>query len=498
MIKEINKLSPDDFKKFENFIYSPYFNSFETLKKFFKFIKKAYPEITRKHLSQRNISKYVYSEKKVNRLKNRKLLSDFRKLFEKFMICEEVFADKAVIRFKLIKALRKRMYLKMYSSVLEQTGIEGKQFMGEDENFYFNNMLYNEEMYQHSISFDKKNAVEFIRKKTENLNLYFIYQSLVFNYNLYSELGSELGRAEKPGTAMNFVFEFVNQNLKELERENPDIVTLYFANLMVMNKDDVSYESLEKYYYANSSRYDRNLHTMYYIICHNFLHNKIIKENLDHYERKLLQLRKLILENGHIGMYFMEGRILPQSIFWKIFINAVNLGDFEWAGKFFNEAQKFMAENEKSNVNNAVRVILDFFKGEYKELPGLINLINKKDTRLFLYVRMIKIMFLFESGEEKLLDYEIQSFEKFIERKQIQEKQFQSLLLKSDAFLKCIILFQKMKLMIESFNKSKFRDYESEYANLKVKPVFSIWFEKKMDEFCENLKRSIKTKGKIS
>ncbi|MBV6479123.1 MAG: hypothetical protein HGGPFJEG_01884 [Ignavibacteria bacterium] len=495
MIKEINKLSAEDFRKFECFIYSPYFNSFETLKKFFKYIKKAYPDITRKYISQKNISKHIYSEKKVNRLKNRKLLSDFRKLFEKFMFCEEVLADKTLSRFRLLKALRKRQYLKMYSIILEQTENEGEKIMGEDENYYFNKMILNEELYQHSISFDKKNALEFITKKTDNLNLYFIYQSLVFNYNLYSELSLGFDKSQKPVSTMVFVFDFVNKNLNKIKRTNPDIVTLYFANLMMMNEDFASFENLEKYYCANSSRFDRNLHTMYYIVCHNFLYNQITKNNLAHYERKLLQLRKLILENGHIEMYFMEGRILPQSIFWKIFINAVNLGDFEWAEKFFNETQKFMTEDEMTNINNAVSVILDFFKDKISDLPQRINLINKKDTRLYLYVRMIKIMFLFDSCEEKLLDYEIQSFEKFIERKLIHEKELQNLFLKADNFLKCIIILQKMKYMIETFKVSKLNDYESVYINLKVKPMFSFWFEKKMDKFYKSSKCKIKIKG---
>ena len=94
MLLFMNELTPDEFSSFETFLYSPYFNRIRNLKLLFDYIKPIYPDIKPVNISYEAISKNVFKEKVINKVKIRKLFSDFSKLVESYLLQIEMENDK--------------------------------------------------------------------------------------------------------------------------------------------------------------------------------------------------------------------------------------------------------------------------------------------------------------------------------------------------------------------------------------------------------------------
>ena len=108
MILYLNELNVKEFFSFENFIHSPYFSRNRNVKLLFDYIKPFYPGINEDNISYESVSKYVFKEKAINKVKIRKLLSDFSKVVETFLLQMEMENDTDNNKYLLLKTLRKR------------------------------------------------------------------------------------------------------------------------------------------------------------------------------------------------------------------------------------------------------------------------------------------------------------------------------------------------------------------------------------------------------
>lgn len=107
MLTALNKFSKKELKKFRNFICSPYFNSSKSIVRVFDCLIRFYPYIRINKEVKLFISVEMYSRKRVNDAKIRKMLSRLSLLLEKFILMESVSGNslsKELTKIKIIEA----------------------------------------------------------------------------------------------------------------------------------------------------------------------------------------------------------------------------------------------------------------------------------------------------------------------------------------------------------------------------------------------------------
>ena len=83
IIEYFNSLSKHELNLLEKFIRSPWFNTSDPLKRFFYYLKKKYPDVSKEDLNRLSISDHVYYGKIDSEENIRKLISDLCMLIER-------------------------------------------------------------------------------------------------------------------------------------------------------------------------------------------------------------------------------------------------------------------------------------------------------------------------------------------------------------------------------------------------------------------------------
>ena len=136
MILFLNELTANELFDFEVFVHSPYFSRIRNLKLLFDYIKPFYPKIRQDQISYEAISINVLNEQFPNKVKIRKLLSDFSKLIDAFLLQVEIEGDKDHNRFLLLNALRKRGLARKFNGELRSYLDSRKETFSKDDNYY--------------------------------------------------------------------------------------------------------------------------------------------------------------------------------------------------------------------------------------------------------------------------------------------------------------------------------------------------------------------------
>lgn len=490
---EIVSLTNKEFRRLGVFLRSRYFNKYKTIIKLYAYLKKAFPKINTRYVSLKQISIAVYGEEKANKDKVRKLVSDFNLLFQKFILWETVSVDNAENNLMLLYALRKKMLYRIFKSRLAKMKLMKKKEFGIDDKYYMNKMNYFNELFMSAFSENSKMSRQYSLKKFTYLNYYFIYQSLVYYYNNYSEGINESNYTGPHGDLVNFIFRLIEKHIGHFSSGYPDIITLYYANKMFVTGSFLYYDRLLKYFNKNRNKFDYNLQTAFYIVSENFLKLKMRDDPHPETRKRLFEVRREILSSRHFEMFFSEGRRISSGIFFQIFDDAVNLKEFEWADKFTAETKNFIPHQDKEDLLNTVTMILKFFKGDIN-IYDHINNTKKKNTRQFIYSRLIKMMLLYKTNALKPLYFETEAFKKYLIRKQKTKTEALTLIKKSATFTQCMRKLLNFKLKSENAKREDFLKFETKFYKGKVSPVYAFWF----DDMMSDIEKGIGVRKKIS
>lgn len=76
---------------------------------------------------------------------------------------------------------------------------------------------------------------------------------------------------------------------------------------------------------------------------------------------------------------------MPSIEFFRIFNDAVNFKEFDWAESFISETNQFLLKKDKDNLTKLSISILNFFRKDYPGILETINETGKKNISLYVY-----------------------------------------------------------------------------------------------------------------
>jgi hypothetical protein len=252
MLELLSQLTPEEIIKFEKLINSPYFNSVEKVTKLFYYLKDLHPLISKDDLSREKISLEVFKNENLSQELFWKLKSDFTKVFEKFLVLEEIDNDSLNYDTTLIKALRKRGAKKELETTINKIKKNRKKIYNKDDNFYLSKIYINEEEYYMKMPGILYEFPDSLQAKSDNLDYYFIFMK----FHSFHEMFIHQYYNGKP---MNFsktlykeLIDFVKQNSGLISKDHPNIYVIYLVLLMFSNNvQEASSQKLIKYLKLN-------------------------------------------------------------------------------------------------------------------------------------------------------------------------------------------------------------------------------------------------------
>lgn len=475
MLTDLNSLEPEEIKSFAEFIHSPYFNKSEQLKKLFYYLENKYPKIASTDISKEKISANIFNTPLVNDVRIRKLESEFNKIFEKFLIHESIKNKKIESQMFLLEAFRKKLLYKSYEKKISEIEKYSDNEFGEDELLYLNKSRFYHELFIYSESGKIKARTDY---EITYLNLYFVFQSLVFHLNSILLNGPE----PKCMIKIKIILDFIKQNERYFRKNHPDIIIFYYVVLMKQNANLIYLKTLDKYCSRKIGKLDENLMTIYYMatfsLIYGHMENNPTKKSLT----RAFNFINRIHKEGHLNLYLRQGFIVPRLYFFKILNLAINLKKFDWAEEFTREYGKYMNGEYRDNMINVARLILNVFRKEYSEALVMLNNVNKLPIRIDIYIRYIKLMILYELGDFQTFHYEAQATNKYLQRLKTDKQSKTKDILVIKSLVPQINVIARIKEGRLSVKGKQFSKLKAELSSDMSIAGYKFWFLEKLKE----------------
>jgi len=413
LIRILRGLSKTEFKKFGDFVKSPYYNKSEKAVQLYDFLKDNYSEYEIDDIMKESIAEYVYPEAGYDEQKIRTLVSDFIKLIERFLIVIEEEKNEVFKKVQLIRALSDRNITQSFSMVLKETFNMQKAEFNRDEDYYFNQMYLELESLNFKFKRDETFDREDYNKITSNIDLFFIITKLNMLHNI-----SIHEKNIKPDSNFNEwlydeIIQYIEKNVTLMKREHPIIYMKYLILMSILNPDEEKYyKSLKSYFTKNWKKF--NTFTREYAF------GSLENYAIDRYNKGFLKFKKdrffiyKFVDDKNILTY---DNLISHIDFLNSITSALAVDEIEWAEKYYDKYKEKILPELKEDVLNLSLARIYYSKKEYANAIMILNRISYKKYSFYLRSKMILAQIYYDNKEYEPTGYLIDAAKHYLNRK---------------------------------------------------------------------------------
>lgn len=417
MIEYFNDLSKKEISKFKAFVNSPYLNPNKQVVKLFSYLRSRYPNIKDSDLDKSVVFKNLFPDKSYNDESIRKLISDFNKVFESFLIQTEFKTDIQQSNILLLRSLRKRGIKKRFELILnETTKLQKKQF-SRDEKFYANQVNLEHEYYLYNFDKYKFTYAKCLQNKSENIDLNFIFQKLhVFNEMLNNQ--KSVGKTVLFNkTFFDDILIYMENNKKIIKTSHPNLYIIYLQIMMFTHLKKEYMDELKTYLMLNEKKFSRSDNSVlpyYYNYLVSFCLQKINKGETG-YRKDLFSLYEKMLPKD----LFLIDNVINDYDFTSAVNNILALNKPEWVESFIEKYKKFIEPAFAKDAYNLAKAKIYFYRKDFEKIFPYLNSIVYKNPNYYFNSKFLLVRVYIETGNIREAKYIIENLKQYIREKNI-------------------------------------------------------------------------------
>lgn len=402
-----------DFRLFNDFLLSPYFNKQKVLVDYFHHIKKHHPHYEHEELNKPQLFKKFFPKQKFDDKKLRYLTTDLTRLVEKYLSIENFQHDDFAGANHLLHEHAKRENADEFNRLFNVLKLGERNSKIKDGNFFLHHFLNEFSHINFAYPRQSRKQQSNMEQVLAHLDLFYLHRKLQLlcevinvksllakNYSVFmhDELIHQLQNHPYNEIPVIQIYLTIYKTLTDQENEK------HFESLVLLLKrfeEQVSKKELfEMYQYL-----------MNYCI-------RKINAGRQEYLKKLFEIYKTILANEVI----LQNEMLSQWDFKNITTIALRLKEFEWAKKFIGSYQINLNGKEQNNAVVYNTANLHFQKGEFTKALKLLRDVEFTDLVYQLDTRAMLLKIYFETDDEETLNYHLIAFKTFLKRNKLVSK----------------------------------------------------------------------------
>ncbi len=184
MIEYFSKLTNAEVQAFGKFVRSPYHNTNRNVFRLVRYLSSKHPRIKPAHIYKINIFRNIFRYGKYNEMNYHKLMSEFRKVFEQFLVYWELEKDISKKDYFLLKSLRLRKLNERFDLAAERLRSRPRGSSSEMD-YYLNNTLIQNELHDYYTETSFIDSKKILQSYSSDLdNLFALSKLKVYNHSL--------------------------------------------------------------------------------------------------------------------------------------------------------------------------------------------------------------------------------------------------------------------------------------------------------------------------
>lgn len=404
----LKSMDQREFKKFGQFVESPFFNRLQNVIKLYGVMKKNHPEFSSRNFTEEKIYKQVFGNEKFNKAKMFNLVSDLLSLAEEFISYSGFKKNYFESKINLLEELEERRLSKLFEINYNELKkyMTKEKYRGEE---YYNMKFRSSNVLEEHKYFSKDYAVtRNLPQITDNLINYFLIKLL----KLYTFTINEEQAYKFENKSLRFLEEIV-YHVESNEYENEPLIRIYsLVLLLTLKEKEDYYNELKKLKTKYFSIIPNDELEQIYICLKNYC-TKMVLQGKNEYLRDFLELTKEPLDKMKTSG--KQGSI-SNFAFMNAIITSLKLDDVLWAEEFIREFQDFLQPEGKADTVNLSKAMIFFNKKEFEKSLGELMKINFEDSHHKLHLRILNLQNFYELNYSEEADSMVDSYRHFLTR----------------------------------------------------------------------------------
>jgi hypothetical protein len=406
----------DEFKRFIDYVNSPFFNTNRSIIKLVDAVKKYYPGFDNRNFTKEKIYEKVFSAKDYNDQVMRNLMSDSLQLVYGFLAVKNMPSRKIQNSIYILDELRTKKLDPLYEKNLKAA----QKLINEENsvNFSYFEWLYKieGEIFMNELVHNRQEGVyPVVIKQSEYVT--YDYLSKLINHLIDMAVNERYFMVQEPSTLTKEIFLSINvekiiERLRDISEKEATILSVFYYRAMtILDGGEEHYSKFKKLFFDNAEMFDRtaryNMITSLETYC---IDN--IKNNPQKFRHELHEVHLKIIELNVVKL--IEEDYISLHRFWNFFINSVEIGKTDWAEKFVEDYYEELDPDIKTGALNYAQAIILYKRGDYG--PALEKL-NKAKLSQYLFKLGIKTFYLriyYEKGDFESASFALDSYKQFL------------------------------------------------------------------------------------
>jgi hypothetical protein len=388
IIEVLRTFDKKEFKKFGEYVYSPFFNKNKHVRNLYDALLLYYPKFENRNLTPEKIFTKVFPKEKYNYFKINNVVSDLYKLSESYLHYIGLQTEGKFSKHHLMRELAERGLSDIYEHIEKNYKKEIESLEIKDENYYHYLYQFHSESLDYNISKKPVDHPKIIQSQFDS----FLNYSNVTLLKLYMYM-----HHLKKQNIVEFnmeMFESFRNYIREKDFEDNPAYMIYKSIMMLeLNKSMEYFLKLKKIKEKYTDKITtEDLHNVL-LFMHDFTAERMNKTGDENFRIEEFQVIKEMVDRK---VFTPEDIIYPNLI--NMFKSACSVGEYEWADNFLNQFLKNIPEKDKSNTFNCCMGYMHYSKKNFEKALEFFAKTNFQWFILKMFVKTLTLKIYYEEG----------------------------------------------------------------------------------------------------
>ncbi len=405
-------ITPAEYRRFGEFLNSPFHNKSRKIIELYELIGEEYGEFDANKVTNDRIAKSIFTGEGNKDQNVRTLISNFTSLLEEFLIQLEVNNNKMQLNVFLLKSLKERNILKTFDMLSKEIIESNEKDFNRNTDYYYYDLTFREIALNYrgedlDLDLDKS-----YYEMSDNTDYMFIVTKLKILNSVISRKILAGANLYKSFWGVESIIEHIEKNIEHIEKFHPIIYSEYKILMMALEPDKTRhFHDLEKRVFHNITSYkEAELEQAYYSLS-NYCVNKIALGE----DKFINELYKIHVNLEKYGFY-SKNKNIQYTDFIGVLICGLNLKHVKWAEYFFDTYKSNIASEFKRDTINLSSALISFAYKKYKESIASLNKVGYKYSYFYLKSKEVLIRAYYELGEIETLIAVVDAAKHYLKR----------------------------------------------------------------------------------
>jgi len=406
LIDLLQHLEHKEFKKFCDFVHSPFYNYREDLKTLVDYLYACFWE-TNILPEKAHIFKKLYGREPYDDQKVRMAMSLLYRLLQHYLALCEWQAEALPEKVMLLRTLRRRNLTHHFEHALKGVREKSDRNPIQSADYQFNQSALLAEIYHHYVA----------KERITEMNLQAISDHADAGFCIMKLRIACLALSHQAVYKTDYDLGLLPEVLADVVRKNltkhPAVAAYFHCYQMLRNPDEPAhFQQFSAVLFGEENRFPEDeLHDLY-LLAINFCTQSYNKGN-DAYLHDLFGLYQRGLEKGVLA----HGKHFSRFVYRNIVTLGLILKEYDWTERFITQYKDWIEPAFRESMYSFCMARLAYSRGDYKTALLLLQKSEYEDLLLNLSAKTVLLKIFYELREFDSLDAHLNAMEKFLSRK---------------------------------------------------------------------------------